>query len=285
MKSFHFLIQEAELFLRPYSTDYRVDIESLICFVFELSKSDLLACLSQESGSLQKEDRFWALVKERSKGKPLAYLIGTAFFMGHEYFIEEGVLIPRPETEVLVRQTSKLIEEKRLDFPVQVLECGVGSGIVGIELALLYPELTIVGWDISSDAVRIAKRNADHFGCSSLQFIHGDFFESCLSYLNNKDIYTIIVSNPPYISECDIKSLDVDVKEYEPHQALCGGADGLEYYRLFSQLSLTYLVPVITEIGFDQKLSIQMLIQDLKQLKCRFFKDDEGLDRVLNLFL
>ena len=200
-------------------------------------------------------DRFEKLVSFRSRGKPIAYLIGIKSFWKFEFFTNENVLIPRPDTELLVEQILKIYEKKNF---INFLEIGFGSGC--IILSLLKEKTSFIGKgiDLSNDCYKLCKINANKLGVSNRLKL----FKSDIDNFNLGK-YDFIVSNPPYVKNFDLKRLDNDVKVYEPRLALAGGLDGLSSFRKIIDKSHKLLKKqgrLILEIAHDQKKEVVELL-------------------------
>ncbi len=221
----------------------------------------------------------------RLTGMPLAYVLGEWEFMGHRYRVGPGVLIPRPETELLVRQVGDFV--RRLgwgDEPFTVLELGVGSGIVACELALAFPLARVMGWEKSVRAARMARVNAQALGCS-IAVICDDFFADAGTWMGiiRDDARVILVSNPPYVTQDEWVGLDRHVRDFEPKLALVGGADGLDFYRrLLGVVGRVRRIPMVLEIGYAQGEALKQL-GDAAGFGVTIDIDLMGKDRVVTL--
>ena len=259
--------------------DSELDVRICLEAATGLSRSQVLIGLDQPV-SADVQDRFWGYVNKRMKDMPLAYVLGTAWFMGREFWIQEGVLIPRPETELLVQSAIQAIRAQMKDSSeCLIFECGFGSGVISIELGLAFPEATIHAWDISKWAVQTAIVNAERHAVSNVQWHHGDFFDSTALWreLVVTDKPSILISNPPYIPAKDIPTLDVNVKDFEPLEALSGGEDGLDFYRKLLQIKEEHALSLYLESGISQAKVIQSLTKSPGQI----IKDYQGIDRVI----
>lgn len=212
------------------------------------------------------------IVQERLSGKPLAYCLKEAYFMRHVYQLNEHVLIPRPETEQLVEVAISFLQQHR--HINTIFECGIGSGVISLELAFSFPDKKIKGWDNSKRAYDCAELNRKKHQRLNCEFIYGDFFEGDFE-LNET---TLLISNPPYIPSGDVLRLSPGVKDFEPHSALDGGADGLEYYRRFIHLFDQYSFVLITEIGIHQMEALRSMAC---HLNVEFFNDYQGIPRIM----
>ncbi len=217
---------------------------------------------------------FERLLRERASGKPLAYVLGEVEFYGRRFEIVPGVLIPRPETEILV--------ETVLQTPLPpgpLLELGVGSGVVIITCLQELEDRWALGIDVSTLALRLTRRNALRYGIKDrLHLCQGDW----LSPLRPSPCWAAIISNPPYVSEREKEYLSWEILRYEPPEALFAGPDGLEYIRRTIEEAPDYLLPegfLFLEIGYGQKDPVERLCQE-RGLEVNFRKDLAGIDRV-----
>jgi len=224
-----------------------------------LNSEILLAyCLRKERIDLYSKDliitsqllkKYFALIKKRTKGIPLQYLIGKVNFYGYDFQIKKGVFIPRPETEILVEETIKIYKKYFSPNIIKILDIGTGCGNIAISLGKEIENCHITATDISEDALKLAKENAYLLNVKNkIKFIKTNFF-SCLN-----DKFHIIISNPPYIPENELKNLPLEVKK-EPELALNGGKFGLVYIQKILKQGWKYLFEngfLILEIGKGQ---------------------------------
>ncbi|MCS7198763.1 MAG: peptide chain release factor N(5)-glutamine methyltransferase [Caldimicrobium sp.] len=225
---------------------------------------------------LEKDVPFEALhqiLKERLTGKPLPYILKKAFFFGRAFYIEEGVLIPRGETELIVEVFLQLgIEEG------WILELGCGSGIISITLLLERPKLKVLAVDVSSKALTVAKINAQKYQVEERLFlIRGNW----LSSLKEQPLFKAIISNPPYLSLEEWETLPWEVKDFEPKEALIAGPKGTEYQEIIIREGYKYLYPqgfILFEMGYNQAPKIEELIH---KSSYKIFKDLLGYPRVV----
>lgn len=190
--------------------------------------------------------RFRGLIKRRASLEPLAYLIGEKEFMSLSFMVNSEVLIPRPETELLVETAINLCDRPNLS----IIDIGTGSGAIAISLAHYVADVQVMAVDISRTALELARRNAQRHG-TPIEFIHSDLFDQ----VDARWGFDIITANLPYISEKEYYSLDAGVRQYEPRQALLAGEDGLHLYRrllpqAISRLNLEGCL--LFEIGYNQ---------------------------------
>ncbi len=219
-------------------------------------------------------DKFEAIMAKRKEGYPIQYLLKEREFMGLNLFVEEGVLIPRNDTEILV----EYIIGYAKDRPVNILEIGTGSGAISVSLGYYLKKAKILGVDISKKALDVTRKNIDRFKLDNVSVIESDIFE------NVEDRFNIIVSNPPYIRTDVIGSLDVEVKDYEPSLALDGGLDGLYFYREITKNSKDYLEDqglLALEIGYDQGEELLELMTEEGFKNIDIIKDLQGHNRLI----
>eukprot|EP01047_Picozoa_sp_COSAG01_P000277 COSAG01_NODE_4_length_55812_cov_1344.168109_39_plen_290_part_00 len=275
------LFSEAEQALLPVAgSSARDEVTWLLCDVFALSRAQLLLCLHDNVSDYVRVKHFESLLAKRVQGMPLAYVLGHQDFCGHRYHCPEGVLIPRSETELLVAEAIAFFKVKDIEDWV-LLECGCGTGVLSIELALAYPDLSLYAWDISPLAIQTSTKNAKALGVKPISFIQDDFFDvDFSSYVKNKRV--LLLSNPPYIAESAWASLDQEVKLYEPKTALLSGEFGMSHLQQLLALVARYSWQGIFEIGFDQE---QMILDFAKRLnlKGEVLKDLAGHSRVFSV--
>jgi release factor glutamine methyltransferase len=216
-----------------------------------------------------------SLARRRIAGEPIQYIIGHVEFYGLTIRVGPGVLIPRPETELLVEEAIRIL--KPLPEP-SVLDLCTGTGCIAIAIAKNIPGSTVLGTDRSARAIDYARRNAGENNTANVSFLIGDLFQP----VQGKSFHCII-SNPPYIKKKVIPLLQKEVREYEPHEALDGGEDGLEFYRrIFSEGPSLLLEngSMLMEIGHDQADEIASLAQEAGLREIRLIKDYAGIRRI-----
>ncbi|MCP4115445.1 MAG: peptide chain release factor N(5)-glutamine methyltransferase [Desulfobacteraceae bacterium] len=226
---------------------------------------------------------FRELIKRRISREPVAYITGSKGFWESDFKVAPGVLIPRPDTEVLVEAALKVLA-KGGDKPLRVLELGVGSGAVIVSLARSNPEFRCVACDLSLTALGVASSNAAmEPPCPNLSFVAGSWFTP----FRPKAQFDLIVSNPPYIPTRDIETLQPEINRYEPLLALDGGPDGLDCIRTIMAEACDYLVPggtLLLETGSDQREGVDGIFKNCREFASIEFIDDyAGLHRVVKL--
>ena len=224
-------------------------------------------------------EEFNIMIKERLAGRPIAYIVNNREFMGLDFFVEEGVLIPRPDTEPLVEEIIELTKGKD---DLNIVDIGTGSGAISVSLAKYIKNCYVYSLDISKKALSIGKKNAISNNVDSkIEFIESDLF----SGIKDRNIQLdLIVSNPPYIRKKDIDTLHTQVKDYEPYIALEGGEDGLDFYRAITKESVDYLISggiLAFEVGHDQAKDVCDIMRYNGYSKIYTKKDLQGIDRVV----
>ncbi len=242
--------------------------------------------------------RFVRFIRQRSERIPLQQITGHQEFMGLDFAVNEHVLIPRQDTEILVEAVLEDLKrcavsakdrEKSAEKPsmmcgqvfefFRILDMCAGSGCIGISLERLAPvPVSVLGADISEEALKVAKGNGERLGCVHYRTVNSDLFEAIYGQ------FEVIVSNPPYIPTEVIGTLDAEVKDHEPHLALDGEADGLAFYRRIIGEAPSYLTEngrVYVEIGYDQGEAVSGLLREAGFTEVRVICDLAGLDRVV----
>lgn len=209
-------------------------------------------------------------------GYPIQYYLGTEYFCGEEFLVSEGVLIPRPETELLVEKAALAAEKNSL-----VWDLCCGSGCVGIALLLKRPDLSCVSFDLSPHAVMLTEKNRSRFGLDDrLSVVKEDVFSSALEERLFREKPSLILSNPPYLTAKEMTEIPENVSK-EPQMALFGGEDGLLFYRRLLDLAEKGSVPLIAEMGSAQKEEISKLLSE-RNLKGDFYRDFSEFWRVFH---
>lgn len=225
------------------------------------------------------ENQYKNMIEQRCNHYPLQYILGYAHFMDYTFIVNENVLIPRSDTEILVETADELLNSYELyqDGNVSLLDMCCGSGCIGISLKLYHKTVDLTLCDISKDALSVAEQNLKKYD------VDGKLTESDL-FANVSGNYSMIVCNPPYIERDVIPTLMSEVKDYEPNLALDGGIDGLDYYKTILKdvtLHLKEKGYLIFEIGYNQGKTVSDLMIEKGFLEVQIKKDYAGLDRVV----
>lgn len=265
----------AKLKLEKITTP-KLKVRLLMQFVLEKPRQYLII-YDNETLTKNQEDKFFNGISKLSKGVPIEHITHNKEFMKLDFFVDENVLIPRQDTEVLVEEVIKIAQKIKAR---KILDLCTGSGAIAISLAKYLPNTEITALDISYKALEVAKLNAKTNKVENqITFIESNLFENL-----PKEKYDIIVSNPPYIKQDIIKELDKEVQK-EPHIALDGGKDGLDFYRKIIDSGYEYLKYggyLCLEIGYDQKEEVMNLLDDNGQYINKIcIKDLYDNDRVI----
>ena len=272
------LVEWTENYFRESGiTTPRLDAEVLLGFV--LQKSRLQLYLSFEMPVFPDHlSVFRQLVQRRKEHTPVSYLTNHREFMSIDFYVDSRVLIPRPETEILVEY---VLDRTSTHGSISLVDIGTGSGAIAVSLAFNRPEWYIVATDISIDALAVAKTNATRHQ-TQIEFRSGDML-STLERVDDK--FDWIVSNPPYISSQDYKILPPDVRNFEPKLALASPPDGLQLIRILIESAPKYLKPngrLAIEIGKGQRLDVEDFVHRSKKYqKIDFIPDLSGVARIL----
>ena len=225
---------------------------------------------------------YYYLINLRKEKMPVKYILGQCEFYGIDLYIEEGVLIPRGDTEILVEEVLKLIDNNK---KIQICDLCSGSGAIGIAIAKHKENVFVDEIDYYDIPEKVTKINIQKSNmCDRVNFIKSDLLNEVI----NKKKYDIIVSNPPYIKKQEINTLMKDVKDYEPITALDGGEDGLYFYKKIIGQSKKVLNEngiLAFEIGYDQAEDLEKLLRKDGYKNIKVVKDLAGLDRVVIAFL
>lgn len=269
---FNILKQATEFLTSHNITEAQLDAEVLLCGVLK-TKRNILVTLRQETISKEQYRQYQDYLNKRITGKPIDYILGNSEFMGLTFKVNPDVLIPRPETELIVEQANKFIKENKFKH---ILDLCTGSGAIAVSVAY-YNDVSIVASDISKNALQVAKDNAKTNNVlNKIQFIESNMFDNII---NKK--FDIIISNPPYVTEKEYKCLERELL-FEPKNAFLAGEDGLKFYRIIAENSARYLNPkgvLLLELNANISLQIADLFSNF--LFVKIIKDYSGLDRIL----
>lgn len=263
--------------LEEISSTPRLDVETLLQKVLDVDRLYILLNL-ERTLSEDEERLFNKFINERLNNRPIAYIVENREFMGLDFYVKEGVLIPRPDTEVLVEEVIELGKNKG---PINILDIGTGSGAITVSLAKYLENAEITSVDISDIALEIGKINAVNNNVDNkINFVKSDLFTN----IDKNMKFDIIVSNPPYIKREVIETLDKQVKDFEPYNALEGGVDGLDFYRAITSQAKDYLKEggiLAYEVGHDQSEDVSKLMEKDGYTNIYTRKDLQQIDRVV----
>ncbi len=224
-------------------------------------------------------DYFKILLNKRLKNEPIAKIIGKKYFWKNEFFVNKYVLDPRPETEIIIEEV--LTNIKNNNDEISILDIGTGSGCIAISLALEIPNSRITAIDISSEALKVAKKNIDKYN------LNNQIDLKLIDFRDVKKKFDFVVSNPPYIKETEYEDLQLEIKNYEPKVALVAGIDGMKFYKIYASVIEKLMNKnslFICEIG-DKQLNSCIKIFAKSNLKLKkITKDIQKIDRTLTFF-
>jgi len=260
----------------------RLDSELIIGYVLQKERLYLILNL-EENIEESKEKKIKEYLSLRKSGTPIHYILKEREFMGMDFLVEESVLIPRPDTEILVEELIKELKESNLKEKKDLLgiEIGPGSGIIAISLLKEFSNLKIIACDINPSAIELTRKNSIRHGVKDrLDVREGSLFHKIEGNIK----VDFIVSNPPYIKKDVIKTLQIEIREHEPLDALDGGEDGLDFYRAIVRDGSNFLNKggiMAFEIGYDQGEAVKTIMNGSGYEDISVYKDLAGLDRVV----
>jgi release factor glutamine methyltransferase len=252
----------------------RLNAEMLLMFVLGIGRAYLYGHPEREL-TPQEEDSYFEAIVERARGVPAQYIVGHQEFWGLDFLVTPAVLIPRPETEHVVEAALELAQG--IDRP-RIVDVGTGSGCIALALAHELKRADIEGVDISADALEIAKANAARLQLADrVRFRPGDLLDGF-----SVEEFDLVVSNPPYVGECEADKVQAEVRKFEPHVAVFGGPLGTEIVMRLLEQAYRVLKPgghVLVEIGFSQSEKVREMARAFHDV--RFVEDLQGIPRVL----
>lgn len=295
-------LKEVSAFLKSSGIEYAAkDAEIILMETLQINKPKLYTADSEISDEMSRH--IDSLAERRAGGEPLQYIIGHVDFCGLNIKVGPGVLIPRPETELLVVEVLKTVTSNELrvtsknsgqdsgllrhsslvtrSSPLSILDLCTGSGCLALAIAKHIPDSDVYAVDISEKALEYARENAKFNGIANVKFLKGNLFEAVKGMR-----FDIIVSNPPYIKRSDINNLQPEIRGWEPLDALDGGEDGLRFYREILPLSAQYLNSngcLIVEMGYGEHSEIVRIAEGSGVRGLSVIKDYSGIERVLHL--
>ena len=267
-------VQGREALLAAEVPDAELDARLLLEYV---CKTDRQAMLLAPERLLtgEEETQYREAIERRTCRIPLQHITGTQYFMGLEFAVDGRVLVPRPDTEILVEEVLK-----DGAAGAKVLDLCTGSGCILLSILKYSSSACGIGTDLSEEALAVARANAEHLEIPAA-FYRGDLFAALPETEKGFDI---IVSNPPYIETAEIDTLMPEVREHDPYMALDGGTDGLDFYRRIIAKAPQYMAPegrLYLEIGCTQAPAVEALLKEQGYTEVRTVKDYAGLDRVI----
>lgn len=245
------------LFQTAQKLDYISDIKKLISYVLKVNNSEELPLLKEQRITENQLNNCKELLQRRLSDEPIAYIIGYKSFWKYDFIVDRAVLIPRPETELIIETAlTKFNKYAKL----RILDLGIGSGCIAISLKHEFPNVEVIGIDISKSALTVAQKNIINLRQKDIKLLHGNWF----SPLKNSDKFDLVVSNPPYIDIDTWNKLDNNVSKFEPKVALTDFDNGLKHYQHIITHAPHYLrknSTLFLEIGINQKNKVCKILQ------------------------
>lgn len=258
----------------------RLESELIVMHLLDVDKAYLYTHPNRIV-SIEIVDKFKELIEKRKEGYPIQYILKNQEFMGLDFHVTEGVLVPRPDTEILIEYIIKFARKSDKE-KFNILDIGTGSGAISLSLAYYIENSYIYSVDISEKAIKIARKNKKKMKLEDkVKLITKDVLQGFPEIDEKMDI---VVSNPPYIPSRDIDSLQIEVSKYEPRLALDGGDDGLIFYRYITEKAKEKLIDnglLCYEIGYDQGESVKNIMKDNGYKEILILKDLQGRDRAV----
>lgn len=276
------LVEATHLLRRAGIEEARLDAATMLAHLLGRDRAFLIAHAERELAATEIA-RFRGFVERRASGEPLQYITGRQEFFNLDFTVTPDVLIPRPETELLVETALELLKESA--EPPVVCDVGTGTGCIIISLLHERPQLRGIGLDISSNALRVASQNAARHGVMDrLSLAASDCFDALDARRGAQ--FSLIASNPPYVTEAAYNGLQREVREHEPRPALTPGGDGLSVIRRLLADAPRFLVTgghLLLEIGFDQHEAVKGMIDTRMWTLLAIHKDLQGIPRTVAL--
>ncbi len=257
---------------------YKLDVKILLSFLLRIDANDLISYFNKNI-----DDNFIAefnlLLNRRLGNEPIANIIGKKAFWDFDFFVNENVLTPRNDSEILIEAVLENFTD--INCPLRILDLGTGSGCLILTLLKIYKNSSGLAIDISDKAIEVAKINAKKLDVKNIEFLRNNLNEGI------EDKFDIIISNPPYIPRYEIDSLEPEVNKFNPLISLDGGVDGLDFYRYFSENLFNNLkrnTKIFFEIGKGQENDIIDIFEKNNYELVKMYRDLSGINRVLCFF-
>jgi len=276
-KEFLELLTKSTVYLKKMgSKEAKLDVEHVFSYVLKVPRLQMTLTFDREITDDEKRKIREMLIEIGKKKRPLQYVLGFEEFYGYKFYVDESVLIPRPETELLVEKCIALMEN--IEEP-KILDIGSGSGAISISLGKELTKSMVLGVDISEKALEIAKKNKKINEATNVKFMKSDILEGV-----NYKKFNLIVSNPPYIPDYEYEELEDKVLKYEPKLALTAPNNGLYFYEEISKNAPNYLVEngyLAFEIGYNQGEEVKKIMEKNDFRNVEVYYDYAGLERIV----
>ncbi len=257
----------------------RMNAELLLAHILECKRLDLYMRFNQPLNTIE-TNTYRNYITRRGNFEPYQYIVGDVEFYGLKFFVDENVLIPRQETEILIET---ILEKYQKDEELKILDIGTGSGNIPISLAVNLPESKVISIDVSAEAIKVAEQNRElHDLKSRIGFIKSDILKDSLEKYNNT--FDIIVSNPPYVKKGEFETLQKEITEFEPEIAVTDFDDGFKFYREISKKSKTLLKEngiLFFEVGQNQAEDVKKIMLKNGFINVEIQKDLSEIERVV----
>ena len=276
MKLAEILSQSQKRLKKSGQPDWLYDSQALVASILKINRLEI----NLHHNRVIKKDELHQIkeaIQRRETNEPISYILGFHHFFGRSFFVDESVLIPRAETEILIQ---KILDDNSQKKELEVLDIGTGSGIIAITLALEIDKSLCLGVDISGQALEVAQKNAQSLG-ANVKFLKSDVFA------NVSGRFDVIASNPPYIPFSEYGKLSRQIVDYEPKVALLAGENGLVFYSRIFQKAKTYLKKggvVYVEVGYNQAEAVKKIALKSGFKQIEFIEDLQGILRVVKIF-
>jgi release factor glutamine methyltransferase len=276
------VLREGTRFLENHSVEHaRLNAEQLLCRTLGLSRIQLYLQFARPLSSGERRS-FRTFLKRRAAREPLQYILGDTEFMSLTFSVSPAVLIPRPETEILVERALEEIRE--MQHP-RILDLGTGSGNIAVSLAHYLPGALVVGVDVSPGALEVARENARTNGVEDrVRFQKADILQEDLCRML-PEAWDLVVSNPPYVTGDEWEGLAPEIRSHEPREALCDGGDGLAFYRKIAEFAGCLIKSggrLLLEVGDGQAGTVIDILKKKQFAHIRSFPDLNGIERVVS---
>ncbi len=265
-----------DYFVSKGISNAKLEVEWFLCHILNYQRIDLYVQFEQP---LMKDElaQFKEMVRRRIEGEPFQHILGKADFYGRDFIVNKHVLIPRPETEMIIELL------KKRDAVESILEIGTGSGCIATTISLENLSTSIIATDISKEALSIAKENSQKFKVENIDFKIHDFLNTDIN-----STFDVVVSNPPYIGFDEMSGLQKEVQDYDPKIALTDNDDGLSFYRRFAELGTSLLNEngyMLLEFGGAHQVVAISEIFESHQFNVKFHNDLQGDPRIVEVNL
>lgn len=256
----------------------RLNVELLLAHIFHIPRIGLYTSFDRPLNESELAE-FKALLRRRLAHEPVQYILGETEFMGLPFWLNSSVLIPRPETELLVERAVGLITQSG-KAGLDVLDIGTGSGNIAVATAVLSPSVKVTSVDISEPALELARKNAERHGTRNLTFVHADVLSEFLPGRK----FDVIVSNPPYVSLKEFETLQPEVRDFEPRLSVTDEGNGFRFITRISEVASEKLQPqgvLLIELAYNQAQQAREIVRQFGLDDIHMLRDYAGIERII----